>query len=188
MSRGVENEGAEVGSDHLIRTAQLEDADALLRIYAPYVERSVISFELEVPTPEEFRARVKELLQTHPWLLCEIDGHVAGYAYASAHRNRPAYKWSVEVSVYVAAEYHRRGIARALYSNLFEELRARGFYNAYAGITLPNEPSSTFHRRLGFEPIGIYRRVGFKNGGWRDVEWLGLTLREHDVPSEEFRI
>ena len=162
-----------------VRSATPVDSDALLAIYAPWVRDSVVSFELEVPSREEFRQRVSTILDRYPWLLCEEGNEVVGYAYAAPHRDRPAYRWSVEVSVYVDSAHHRHGVARLLYEALFDELRERGFYNAYAGMTLPNEASRGFHLSCGFEPIGVYRKVGYKMGSWRDVEWFGLALQEH---------
>ena len=120
--------------------------------------------------------RVHSTLETHPWLVCTHDDRVLGYAYATRHRARHAYQWSTEVSVYVDAAAHRRGVARLLYESLFDVLRRQGFANVYAGITLPNAASVAFHHALGFEPIGTYRRVGYKNGNWHDVVWLGLRL------------
>lgn len=160
-----------------VRAASQTDATAILGIYAPYVERTAISFETDVPTVEAFAERIDA---RYPWLVAEVDGRVAGYAYAGPHRTRSAYRWCAEVSTYVDETYHRRGVARLLYSELFDELRAAGFVNAYAGIVLPNEASVGLHESLGFEPIGIYRRIGFKMGRWHDVGWWGLRLQEPD--------
>ena len=142
-------------ADTLIRTASHADADVLREIYRPYVEATAISFELEVPTVEEFSRRITAAVQDWSWLVAEVDGEPVGYAYGTAHRPRKAYWHSVETSAYVHGNYHRRGIARLLYTRLLGELRERGFGNAYAGITLPNEASVGFHRSLGFEPIGV---------------------------------
>lgn len=168
-----------MGSALSVRSATGDDAEGMLAIYAPVVTASPISFELEPPSVEEFRGRVEGVLPTHPWLVAEIAGEIVGYAYAGAHRNRPAYTWSVEVSVYVDPRFHRRGIARRLYSELFERLREQGFYNAFAGVTLPNEKSVAFHRSFGFESVGVYQKVGYKDGSWHDVAWFGRALREH---------
>ena len=156
----------------------------MVAIYAPYVDESAVSFEEIVPSEEELGARIESGSRTHPWLVAELGGEVAGYAYASVHRTRAAYRWSVEVSAYVGARFHRSGIGRALYLELFDRLRARHFVNAYAGITLPNDASVRFHQALGFEPIGVFERIGFKLGRWHDVGWFALRLREDDSPAD----
>ena len=162
----------------LIRLASADDAEGMLAIYAPVVRETAISFELEPPSVEEFRGRIETTLARYPWLACEIDGVVAGYAYASEYKPRAAYRWSVEVTVYVSADFRRRGVGGALYSALFERLRAMGFYNAYAAITLPNDASVGLHESFGFEHLGTMRNVGFKLGEWRDVGWWQMGLRE----------
>ena len=168
----------------VIRLADQTDAEQILSIYGPIVADTAISFEVVPPTVDEMRARITNTLARLPWLVCSEDEELLGYAYASQHRQRPAYQWSVDVSVYVRAEVQRRGVGRSLYSSLFEILRSQGYYNAYAGITLPNESSIGLHSRLGFEPVGIYRGVGYKLGSWHDVSWWQLTLRAaDDVPS-----
>ena len=123
-------------------------------------------------------SRLVEISRTHPWLVYEKEGEVAGYAYASSHSARAAYGWSVNVTVYIAREHHRAGIGRALYTALFEQLRRQGFYNAYGGITLPNAGSVGLHEAMGFKLVGIYRKVGYKFGAWRDVGWWQLELQE----------
>lgn len=166
-----------------LRLATEADAAAVRAIYAPLVETTAISFEAVPPSVEEIARRVRTTLATHPWLVAEADGALAGYAYAGPHRSRSAYQWSAEVSVYVGAASRRQGVAHRLYRALFEVLRLQGFANAYAGITLPNAPSEAFHAACGFEPVGVYRRVGFKHGAWHDVAWSQLRLREDDDPA-----
>ena len=166
-----------------IRDATEMDASALLAIYRPYVEASVVSFETQAPTVAEFAARISTALSGWTWLVAEHEGRCIGYAYASMHRERAAYRWSAEVSAYVHPEHHRRGIARALYAELIRELQRMGYCHAFAGITLPNEASVAFHRSAGFEPIGVFRSVGRKFGRWHDVAWLQRKLR--DVPLSE---
>jgi L-amino acid N-acyltransferase YncA len=145
-------------------------------IYAPYVVAGATSFEERAPSPDEMAARIAERLETHPWLVAEEGGEVLGYACACRHRERPAYRWAVDVSVYVTAAHHGIGIGRALYETLFDRLRSRRFRVACAGITLPNEASVALHERLGFVPVGVYRRIGWKQGAWRDVGWWQLEL------------
>jgi phosphinothricin acetyltransferase len=160
----------------MIRIATPQDATAIQRIYAPFVAEGAVSFETEVPTPEEIEARIKSTLYAHPWLVKEEDGKVVAYAYASAHRTRAAYQWCAEVSVYVDPAFHNRGIARRLYQSLIDLLSLQGFVNLYAGITLPNEASVGFHEAMGFRKIGVYEKIGFKAGNWHDVGWWTKTL------------
>ena len=161
------------------------DAAAVQAIYAPFVSDSATSFETVVPDEAEIRRRIEAQRERYPWLVFEADRIVAGYAYASAHRTRQAYQWSVDVSVYVNPRFHRRGIGRALYLALFDLLRRQRFVNAYAGITLPNPSSVGLHQSLGFEPIGVYRQVGFKFDRWHDVMWLHLRLLDHAAKPDE---
>jgi L-amino acid N-acyltransferase YncA len=168
---------------YTVRPATEADAPALLGIYGPFVESTPVSFETVVPTAEEFAARIAKALAGWQWLVAERNGQCIGYACGSSHRERPAYSWSVEVSVYVHPNCHRQGVGRALYLRLLEELAQKGFCNAFAGTTLPNEGSVALHRAVGFEPIGVFRRVGRKFGEWRDVAWFQRVLRE-SPPSE----
>jgi phosphinothricin acetyltransferase len=161
-----------------IRVARSADAEALARIYAPYVTGSAISFELEPPCAEEMGARLAAYLTVAPWLLLAEDGEVLGFAYASRHCDRAAYRWSVDTTVYVREDARRRGLGRSLYTSLFALLRLQGFFVAHAGITLPNAASVGLHESLGFEPVGVYASVGYKNGRWHDVGWWRRPLRE----------
>lgn len=167
-----------------LRLATPQDAPAIHTIYAPIVRDTIISFELDVPPVAEMAKRIESVLTLFPWLVCERgDGEVVGYVYGSKHRPRAAYQWGVEVTVYVHPEAQRHGIARGLYTALFELLRIQGFYIAYAGIALPNEGSVRLHTALGFEPIGVYRKTGYKFGRWHDVGWWELALQPHtDTP------
>ena len=160
----------------MIRMATPADGERLAAIYAPAVLERATSFELTAPDPAEMGRRIATLTLRTPWLVLEEEGRVMGYAYASPHRDRPAYQWSVEVSAYVDAAAHRAGRGRALYTALFGILVAQGFVNAYAGITLPNPASIGFHKALGFEEVGVYRGVGYKLGRWHDVIWLHRSL------------
>jgi phosphinothricin acetyltransferase len=184
----------------VIRLAQASDAEAIQAIYAPLVLSTPVSFELEPPSADEMRRRMSAAIDELPWLVCELDGVIAGYAYARRHRERPAYRWSVESSVYVDAAFHRRGIGRALYTSLFEILALQGHRNVLAGITLPNPASEVLHRCCGFTQVGVFPAVGFKFGRWHDVAWLHRPLSDQithpasphpvsDVRStDEFRI
>ncbi|QRP44826.1 GNAT family N-acetyltransferase [Amycolatopsis sp. FDAARGOS 1241] len=170
----------------LIREADERDAEACAEIYAPYVRDTTITFELEPPTPAEMAERIKRAAKTHAWLVLEDNGRVAGYAYAGPYKERAAYRWSCEVSVYLELGRRRTGAGRKLYEALFARLAERGFRTAVAGMTLPNEPSVGLHRALRFEPVGTYRRIGWKHGAWRDVAWAQRPLvpESDDAPGD----
>lgn len=165
-----------------IRLAEPRDAAAIAAIYAPIVESTAISFELTPPDAAEMGRRVVELAPTHPWLVCERAGQLAGYAYAHQFRARAAYAWAAEVSVYVHADHRRRGVARGLYTALLACLRVQGFQTVQAGITLPNAGSVALHEALGFRPVGVFHQVGFKLGRWHDTGWWELALTRTDGP------
>jgi L-amino acid N-acyltransferase YncA len=152
------------------------DAAACAAIYAPFVRESAVSFEEVAPDADAFAARIARLTATHPWLVEEREGVVVGFAYGSPHRERAAYRWACDVSVYIDAAHHGRGIGRALYEALLTLLREQRIHVACAGITLPNDASVGLHESLGFQPVGIYRGIGWKAGAWRDVGWWQLRL------------
>jgi L-amino acid N-acyltransferase YncA len=164
-----------------IRLATVVDAAAVLAIYEPYVLETAISFETESPSVEEMRERISHYGETHPWLVYELDGRIAGYAYSSPWHARAAYAWSCEVSIYVDRAMHRRGIGRALYIVLLEALRRLGYYTAIAGVTEPNPASVGLHESMGFHRTATYRNVGFKAGRWWDVTYLELALQDSYV-------
>ncbi len=150
------------------------DAAACAAIYAPYVTDTVISLEEAAPSETEMAARIA---RHHAWLIAELDGEPVGFAYGSQHRERAAYRWAADVSVYIDPHAHRRGIGRQLYSELLQTLTGLGYYVACAGITLPNEGSVALHESFGFEQVGVYRNIGFKFGAWHDVGWWQTQLR-----------
>lgn len=164
-----------------IRPADISDTQAMLDIYAPVIEKSATSFEFTVPDIEEFQARVSKIRQHFPWLVCTDGHHLSGYAYAGPHRSREAYQWSTELSVYVSHRFHRKGIARALYSALTGILKLQGFYTALAGITLPNDTSVAFHESFGFKWLGTYHNVGYKFGQWHAVGWWEYPLLSYQI-------
>lgn len=166
----------------VLRIATPDDAPAILDIYGPLVRDSVVSFELKPPSVEQFRRRVVNVLEDKPWIVCEVDGVVAGYAYGATFRSRPAYRWSVEVSAYVSDTHRGRGLGTDLYRSLLEILRLQGYVSAYAGITLPNAASVALHERVGFHEIGVFRAAGYKFGQWHDVGWWQRPIGP-DVPS-----
>lgn len=163
------------------------DGAGCARVYRPAVADGVASLEVSAPSAGEMAGRIAKVSASYPWLVAELDGDVVGYAYATAHNERGAYRWSTDTSVYVAPSHHRRGIGRALYGALLPLLVRQGLYVACAGITLPNDASVGLHEACGFEPVGTYRRVGFKNGRWWGVGWWLAQLRpqrEGELPDE----
>ncbi len=161
----------------MIRLAEKGDAAQIAAIYRPYCEDNCISFEAEAPGVAEVASRIEAILRKFPWLVDERDGVVAGYAYASPHRARAAYRWVAEVTIYIHPNFHGKGVGRALYAELFGRLRAQGYYKVYAGIVIPNPPSQGFHEALGFKQVAFYRAVGFKLGAWRDTGWWQYDLQ-----------
>ena len=161
----------------VIRLATGHDAAAVAEIYRPAVASTVISFEVDPPGEPEMQRRIEETLIDFPWLVCEDRGRLIGYAYATRHGVRAAYQWSVDTSVYVHSDFHSLGVGRGLYTSLFRVLSAQGFINAYAGITLPNPRSVGLHEAIGFRPVGVYRKVGYKLSEWHDVGWWQLLLQ-----------
>jgi L-amino acid N-acyltransferase YncA len=166
-----------------LRLATPADAPGINAIYRPFVTDSAVSFELVPPSDAVMRERIVRVLAKLPWLVCEQDGALLGYAYAMPHRERPAYQWSVEISVYVHESARRRGIGRTLYQALFWTLERQGYYTVYGGIALPNPASVRLHEAMGFEPVGVYRKAGYKLGAWRDVGWWQRSLREYGEPA-----
>ena len=166
-----------------IRLAKASDAEAIASIYRPYVEGTRISFEERAPDGTEMTARMESAL--HPWLVVEEDGHVLGYASSSPYHRRPAYRWTVETSIYVAQGAHGVGVGRTLLTALIELLTRQGFVTAIAAIALPNPVSIALHERLGFAPAGTYRGVGFKLDEWADVSlWQRDLAPRSATPSE----
>ena len=165
-----------------VREATAADAAACAAIYTPYVTETAVSFESVPPTPDEMAERIAATVQTHAWLVLTDGQQVVGYAYGGPFKAREAYRWSCEVSVYLDRGHQGRGGGRMLYAALFERLAGRGYRTAVAGMTLPNEASVGLHRALGFEPVGTYRRIGYKFGQWRDVAWTQLSIGEGEEP------
>jgi len=171
----------------MIRDASTGDAPACAAIYAPYVTETAISFELDPPSPAEMGRRIADAQRAHAWLVLEDDDRVVGYAYGGPYKARPAYRWSCEVSVYLELGRRRTGAGRALYSALFARLADRGYRTLVAGMTLPNDASAGLHRAMGFQPIGTYRQIGWKNGTWHDVAWTQRVLTDVGDPPADPR-
>jgi L-amino acid N-acyltransferase YncA len=163
-----------------IRDATPDDGAACAAIYAPYVTDTAITFEYEPPTAAQMAERIAKAQKNHAWVVAEDDGRVVGFAYGSQYKERAAYRWACEVSVYLEFGRRRSGTGRALYEALFERLVARGFRTAVAGMTLPNPASEGLHGALGFEPIGVYRGIGWKHDRWHDVAWTQKALADGD--------
>lgn len=170
-----------------IRPIETGDVAQVLRIYEPFIRETAVSFEVAVPTLEEYAQRVRHYTERFPWLVCEDENGICGYAYASPLRTREAYLWDAELSVYVHPDAHGKGIGRALYTALLTLIRAQGCCNAYAVITAPNEKSIAFHESMGFRNAGVWHNTGFKMGKWRDVMFLEKQLVEtYPVPPAPF--
>jgi L-amino acid N-acyltransferase YncA len=163
-----------------VRAASERDAAACAAIYAPYVTDTAVTFETDPPSAAEMATRIAAASRDHAWLVLEQDGQVVGYAYGGRFHSRPAYRWACEVSVYLELGRRRTGGGRALYGELFERLTRRGYRVAVAGMTLPNDASVALHEAMGFEPVGTYRRIGFKLGAWHDVAWTQRALAGGD--------
>ncbi|MEP7253928.1 MAG: N-acetyltransferase family protein [Ginsengibacter sp.] len=162
-----------------LRVATPGDAVPILDIYSPYILNTSVTFEMEVPGISAFSERITGYLESWPWLVYEVDGDVAGYAYGTRHRERIAYQWCVETSVYVDSRFQKQGIAIALYDALIEILNYQGFRNLYAGINLPNDKSVAFHEKCGFTWFANYKNVGYKLGQWKTVGWWIRRLNEY---------
>jgi phosphinothricin acetyltransferase len=167
-----------------IRLATPDDAPGILAIYAPYIEKTSFTFETEVPSLDEFAERISSYLLTWPWLVSETQGKITGYAYATKYRERTAYQWCTESSIYVHDDFQQSGTGRVLYTVLVEILQRQRFRNVYAVINLPNEKSVSFHERMGFRYFATYEQVGYKLGKWKNVGWWRLVINEFgDEPS-----
>jgi len=164
----------------MIRLAQPADAGSILNIYAPYISDTSFTFESEVPSVTAFADRITSYLTNWPWLVCEINGNIAGYAYGSRYRERVGYQWCVECSVYIHDDFQGMGVARALYTALFAILQQQGYRNVYAVINLPNEKSVHLHERCGFKWFVTYDHVGYKLGKWKNVGWWQLVINEYN--------
>lgn len=161
----------------MIRMATLDDAEAILKIYEPYILNTVITFEYDRIPLEDFKERMRNIMSKFPWLVCTIDDKVVGYAYCSTHLIRAAYAWDCEFSIYISEEYHRKGIATALSKALFQIVKKQGYYNVYSLICVPNINSISLHKKLEFKEIGTYYNTAYKFGQWRDVMIMEKTLQ-----------
>ena len=169
----------------MIRIAQASDMAKMLAIYAPFVEKTAITFDMKVPSLAEFTERIKKIQKEAPCLVYDLDGAVLGYAYAGKHRTREAYKWTREMSVYIREDAKAKKYGTALYTSMIELLQCQNYRTVLAGITLPNIPSVNFHERFGFHPVGVYDNVGYKLGKSHRVGWWQLMLGDYLEPAKE---
>jgi phosphinothricin acetyltransferase len=166
-----------------VRTAKEEDATSVARVYAPYVRDTTVTFELEPPDPPTMARRIADTMEMYPWLVAEnAAGEIVGYAYAGRHRERPAYRWTIDTTIYIDTAYRRARVGTKLYRSLLEILRRQGFRSAFAEIVLPNPGSVGLHERMGFNKIGIHHDVGFKLGAWCDIGYWRLGLASGTAP------
>lgn len=166
-------------NEYRIRLAIVNDAEQVLNVYKPYVQQTASTFEYDVPTVEEFRNRIEKISAKYPYLVCEYDGEIVGYAYGSTHRERMGYSWCAEATVYLSEAHHRRGIARILYDALFALMKEQGYKSIYVSILSTNVTSLAFHHAMGFEDIGMFKNIGYKLGEWHSNIWMQLFLDEH---------
>lgn len=162
-----------------VRFAQPGDSPALLAIYAQYIATPV-TFEYALPTEAEFAGRIARIARDYPYLVCEENGRIIGYAYAHRHMEREAYQWNAELSVYLDQEFTSRGLGKRLYHILMEMLKLQGIRTVYGGVTLPNAGSEALHGVMGFQALGTYHKAGFKAGKWHDVTWFEKAIAPHD--------
>ena len=169
----------------IIRLAEKRDVAGILEIYSPFILDTSVTFEESVPDEVSFWERIQGIMEELPFLVCEIGGRIAGYAYASAYRSRASYRWTKEVSVYIHPDFYRKRVAQGLYTSLHEMVRYQGIADLLAIITLPNESSVTFHEHCGYRKCGEFARVGYKLGQWQTVGWFELFLQdETQVPKD----
>ncbi len=159
-----------------IRQVRKEDAQAILEIYRPYIEETSITFEYDVPSLEAFEARIDKISKEYAYLVYTMDGVVKGYAYAARHRERAAYNWNVELSIYLDRSMTHQGVGAKLYEALLEVLKAQQIYNVYGCMTCPNEASEKLHQKLGFETIGTFTKTGYKFGKWHSTKFFEKCL------------
>lgn len=170
----------------VIRIVQETDTAEILGIYEPYIKDTVITFEYEIPSVDDFRSRIREISSDYPYIVCVSDGKIIGYAYAHRQMERAAYQWNAELSVYIDKACLRCGIGKALYSALIEILQTQNVCNVYGGVTSPNENSEKLHEYFGFKRLGVYHSTGYKCGVWHDVTWFEKLIGNYDLEPKPF--
>jgi len=169
-----------------IRLVQEADAEEILGIYEPYVSGTAITFECEIPSVDEFGNRMKEISADYPYIVCMSNEKIVGYAYAHTQRERAAYQWNAELSVYINQNYQRRGMGKILYGALIEILKLQNVRNVYGVVTFPNENSERLHEYFGFKKLGVFNNTGYKSGAWHDVMWFEKTIGDYDLQPKPF--
>ena len=159
-----------------IRTAREEDAAKLLEIYRPYVEKTAISFEYEVPSEEDFKQRIRSIAAEYPYFVCEMDDQIIGYAYAHRHMERAAYQWNAEISIYIRQGFTGKGLGKKMCQTLIELLRLQGIRNVFSCVTIPNERSAHLHQSMEFSTEGIFQQAGYKCGKWQTIAWFRKNI------------
>lgn len=167
-----------------LRMANLNDAKDILDIYRPYVTDTIITFEYEVPTISEFRSRIESILENYPYIVCLIDDKIIGYVYAGKHKERAAYMWNAELSIYLHKEYTKEGIGKVLYNAILDILKIQNIQNVYGCITEDNIASEKFHEYFGFNKLGIFNKTGYKFNKWHDVTWYEKNIGGYGKPKE----
>ena len=163
-----------------VRLADEKDSREILNIYSQYIGTK-ITFEYVLPSIEEFKNRISDIKKFYPYLVCEENGKIIGYAYAHRQAQRAAYQWNAELSVYVDRDYTSKGIGKTLYSILIEILKLQKIKTVYGCVTMPNEKSEKLHLSLGFQEVGTHHNTGFKNGKWHDVKWFEKQIAPYDI-------
>ena len=171
--------------NEVIRFARVDDSERILEIYSEYILHTAITFEIEVPTEEAFKKRVENIMNVYPYLVYEVDNIVVGYAYASKYRERAAFCYDVDLSIYFEESSHGKGRAKLLYDCLMEILTKQGYYNTYVAYLDANISSAVFHKKLGFEKVGTFKNVGYKFDMWHDVTWATKPLQSFEVKPKE---
>ena len=169
----------------IIRLANIEDSKALLNIYSQYID-TAITFECVLPTEKQFKERIAGIIKDYPYLVCEENGEILGYAYAHRQMEREAYQWNAELSIYLDKNFTSKGVGKKLYYILIDILKLQGIKNVYAGVTVPNEKSKNLHLSLGFTSLGIYHNTGYKNNKWHDVEWFEKQIMPYNIEPKPF--
>ena len=169
----------------IIRLAEEQDVPGILEIYSPFILDTAVTFEETVPEEDSFWERMQLIMSELPFLVCEIDGRIAGYAYASGYRSRASYRWTKEVSVYIHPDFHRKRVGLALYTSMNEMVRYQGIADLLAIITLPNESSVSFHEYVGYRKCGEFSKVGYKLNHWQDVGWFELFLQDENAAPKD---
>ncbi len=171
----------------VFRRVAEQDAADVLAVYAPYITNTVITFEYEVPSVDEFRNRIRTISADYPYFVCEVEGQIVGYAYAHRHMERAAYQWNAELSIYINQEFTHKGLGKVMYATLIRLLQLQGVRHAYGCVTFPNEKSQQMHEALDFALLGVFPKAGYKMGEWRSIAWYGKEILPLDASPEPFR-